>query len=157
MTDSLRDWWSERTQREHILLIILAVLVAALLAWFAIWRPVNLFLDASRVSQSEALDRLSRTQSMVAEAKSVRAGPAAATDIGAVINQSAIEAGFTLTKNETRGAGQFAVAMSSAKSRALFAWLGQLERQGIFAQSVAIRSNGDGTVTFEATLRGRAA
>ena len=77
--------------------------------------------------------------------------------VGAVINQSAIEAGFTLAKNEQRQPGAFAIAISAAKSRALFIWLGGLERQGIVAQSATIRANGDGTVSFDAVLKGRSA
>ncbi len=158
MTDNLRDWWTGRTPRQRILLMVLAALVAAMIAWLGIWRPVNSFLDTARTAQGEALDRLSRTQAMVAEAKRVGKGEAgAALDVGAVINQSAIEAGFTLAKNEQRQPGAFAIAISAAKSRALFIWLGGLERQGIVAQSATIRANGDGTVSFDAVLKGRSA
>lgn len=156
MTDQLRDWWLSRTLRERVLLGILGALVVAILIWALVWRPANAFLADARVAQSDALDRYARTQAMVAEAKRAPTS-ATAVDVGAVIAQSAIEAGFTLAKNEQRQAGQFSVSISSAKSRALFAWLGSLERQGVIAQSATVRSNGDGTVSFEATLRGRAA
>lgn len=158
MIDGLREWWSGRTGREHILLGVLGLLIGAMLAWFTVWRPVNLYVEKSRITQSQALDRLARTQAMVAEAKIPRSGTnAVAIDAGAVITQSAIEAGFTLTTNELRDTGQHAVAIGAAKSGALFAWLGALERQGIIVQTTSIRANGDGSVSFEATLRGRGA
>ncbi len=158
MMDDLRDWWLGRTPREHILLLVLAALVAGMVAWLLIWRPVNAYLETSRTVQSEALDRLSRTQAMVAEAKRIGAAPASSgLDIGAVITQSAIEAGFTLAKNEQGQPGQYQVVISAAKARALFAWLGGLERQGVIAQTASIRANGDGTVTFDAVLRARGA
>jgi general secretion pathway protein M len=158
MMDDLRDWWNGRTPREHVLLAVLGVLVLGLVSWLLIWRPVNSYLDTSRTTQGEALDRLSRTQAMVAEAK--RLGPVkadGAVDAGAIIAQSAIEAGFTLAKNEQGQPGQYQIVISAAKARALFAWLGVLERQGVIAQTANVRSNGDGTVTFEAVLRGRGA
>lgn len=153
MTDQLRDWWLLRTTRERVLLFVLGALTLAILVWLLVWRPVNGFLDSARVEQAEALDRLARTQDMVAEAQKLPQTPVG-VDVGAVITQSAINAGFTLAKNEQKQAGQFAVAISSAKSRALFGWLGVLESQGVIAQSAAIRTNGDGTVTFDAVLRG---
>lgn len=156
MIDQLRDWWLLRTTRERVLLSVLGALALTILGWLLVWRPVNGFLDSARLEQGEALDRLARTKAMVAEAKKLPRAQAA-VDVGAVITQSAIEAGFTLAKNEQMQAGQFAVAISSAKSRALFGWLGVLERQGVIAQSATIRTNGDGTVTFEAVLRGRGA
>ncbi|MFM5915452.1 hypothetical protein D5I55_01315 [Chakrabartia godavariana] len=158
MTDNLRDWWTGRTQRERVLLLVLAALLGAMTAWLGVWRPVNSFLDSARMEQGEALDGLARTQAMVAEAKRIGTAQASgALDVGGVITQSAIEAGFTLARNEQRQAGAFAVAISAAKSRALFVWLGTLERQGIIAQSATVRANGDGTVSFDAVLKGRGA
>lgn len=154
MIEQFRDGWLSRTPRERILLSVLGVLVCAILLWALVWRPTNAFLQSARAEQAEALDRLARTKAMVAEAK--RATPAtAATDVGNVISQSAIEAGFTLAKNDQQQAGQYSVAITSVKSRALFVWLGGLERQGVIAQTANVRSNGDGTVAFDAVLRGR--
>lgn len=154
MIENLRDWWRGRTPREHILLAVLAALVTAMVAWFLIWRPANAYLETSRAVQSESLDRLSRTRAMVAEAKRIGAAPVSSgLDVGAAITQSCIEAGFTLAKNEQGQQGQYQVVISAAKSRALFAWLGTLERQGVIAQTASMRANGDGTVTFNAVLR----
>lgn len=158
MIDNLRDWWDGRTPRERILLGVLGALVAAMLLWLLVWRPVNSYLESGRTAQGEALDRLAQTQAMVADAKRFGAAPASgALDVRAVVNQSAIEAGFTLAKNEPGQSGSVSMAIASAKSRALFLWLGALERQGIIAQTASMRANGDGTVAFDAVLKGRGA
>ena len=158
MIDAARDWWQGLTRREHILLSILGVLLVAMAGYLALWRPVNLYLESGRVAQAAALDRLAMTQAMVAEIRRAPATPASeAINVGALINQSAIEAGFTLSKNEPKQDGEVAVVINSVKGRGLMSWLAMLERKGIFVRTASVRTNGDGTITFDAVLRGRSA
>lgn len=134
-------------------------LLAVVILWFAIIVPLKnaraealarieqaTLISAQISSRAETLRRITRTVPRPL-----------GTSLAVAVAASATEAGFTPTRLDRQGDDRVLIAISSAKSPALFAWLDTLSKRGIFAEKITVRPNSDATVSCEATfrLRGR--
>ncbi|MDB5667138.1 MAG: hypothetical protein JWL74_88 [Alphaproteobacteria bacterium] len=149
-------WWEARSAREKRLLLVMAALIALLLVWLLIIRP----LDDARANAEQRLD------SAVAELGKARADSAALRQLGAspagvqpvprpldgFLMQSSGEAGFTNLNVIADGASRATISVASARPQAFFGWLSQLERRGIIVESMSARVNADQTIAVEAVL-----
>ncbi|WP_293879791.1 type II secretion system protein GspM [Sphingomonas sp.] len=155
MIDRLRDEWARRNAREQRLLAVMFALLAAVILWFGIVTP----LKNARLAAQARLDAATVIAGQVsaradALRRSARAVPAPLeASLVVAVGSTATEAGFTPTRLDPQGEDRVVIAISSARSIALFAWLDGLARRGVFAERIALRPNSDGTVSCEATLR----
>lgn len=159
MTDTIRNWWSGLSLREHWLVGVAAGLSAILIGWFLIYAPLRSALASASEEHGEAVDREAAIAMRVAAIKQLEVGggrPAAAASAAAVslvLAQSAAEQGFTLSRNDPAGDNATTIAISNARASALAAWLTRLEDTGLSATDLSIRPNADGTVAVTASIR----
>lgn len=155
MIVELKRWWADRTDREQKMLSLMLVFVTLFLLWFAIWKPIASGLRAAHMRYDRAIVDLASVKGKAAALKSIRARPAQplGVPVAAFVGQAASDAGFTLSRAEPVGTDGIAIAIVSAKSPALLAWLGQLEGRGLFVSEISIRPNSDMTIAAEALLK----
>ncbi len=158
MTERLRQVWAERSVREQQMLCVMFALFAVVLLVFGIIRP----LANAKVAAQDRLDRVTIESGTIAavvetlrDAKKGAPPPLTGTLVLAV-SQSATTAGFTLATLDPQGEDCVGIALPSAKSPALFAWLRLLAQQGVFVERMTMRTNADATLAVEGTLRHRA-
>jgi general secretion pathway protein M len=157
MTESLRNWWAERSTREHWMLGTMFALIFVFFIWFAVVIPTINGLDRARARHAQAVVDLATVRSKAAALKSMLAKPAIplGAPIPAFVSQSAGEAGFTLSRADPVGTDSVAITIVSAKSAALFDWINALDARGIFVSQLSIRTNSDMTIAVEATFKAR--
>ena len=146
-------WWDGRTARERRLLTVMAVLVAAVLVWLLVVRPVQAW-------QAGAADRRFQAEQTLAEVRGLRivapsaAAPAWATTEGLepLVRRTAEAAGLTVVTTMARGGG-LGIQMSQAPGRETFAWLAALEADhGIKVCSLGVMENADATLNIDGAL-----
>jgi general secretion pathway protein M len=89
--------------------------------------------------------------------KALPAGPkdSAAGAADQIIAQSAAEAGLTLDRSASQGAGRIGITINSARAGALLGWLAQLEARGIAVETMSMTpGTTPGTVVVQAVLTG---
>ena len=142
------------SQRERVLLGVMGVLIAIVVLWLGIARPVESGLQSARDRQAAALDR---NVAMRAKVKAVQTSSPAANVAGALdqtIGQSAGEAGFTLERVQAQGDSRVEIAIASARPTVLFGWLARLETQGIVVESLTVQPAATaGTLTVRAVIK----
>ncbi|WP_336960042.1 type II secretion system protein M [Sphingobium aquiterrae] len=156
MTASFKSWWAERNPRERVLVAVAGLLLAIVILWLGVARPVESGIRSAVEAHDIALDRNAAIRSRVAVLKGVPRAPSGASlgPIDQFIGQSAGEAGFTLERNQPQGAGRVEIAIASARPRALFGWLAALEGQGLSVETLTVQpSPSGGTVSVQATLK----
>lgn len=155
MTESWRRWWSARTERERRLLQVMFALLAALLVWLLVVRPLADALDSAKARHAAAVDAVGIARAraaVVPEAGGSRAPP---SPLDAFVRRTATEAGFAEARVTARGPGRAAVAIAAARPQAFFAWVRQLEARGLAVESLSARTNQDRTLAVEAGFRAR--
>jgi general secretion pathway protein M len=151
-------WWSGRSERERILLAVMGGLIALLLFWLLVIRP----LDAAQASARQRLDLATQAAGRVAAvADSVRQArrlpPASlSAALPTAVGEAAQGAGFTLSRLDAQGPDSVVIGISTARSPALFTWLAALRQQGVIVERLTLRTNSDATLAVEGTLRVRA-
>jgi general secretion pathway protein M len=142
---ALIDWWRLRTAREQRLLLVMFGLLALVLAWLLVVRPLADALDAARRDHAEAVTALAEARARSA------AGPA--RPAGAL--RTASVAGFISARIAASGPAQATIAIAAARPQAFFAWVGRMEQSGLAVERLRARVNGQGTLAVEAGFRAR--
>ncbi|MDX3908865.1 MAG: type II secretion system protein M [Sphingobium sp.] len=153
---AFRTWWIGLSTRERVLVAIMGVLLAIVIVWLGIARPVEGALETARTRQAEALDRnvairakVKVLQAMPAQASRPTAGP-----LDQSVGQSAGEEGFTLERTQAQGEGRVEIAIASARPTALFGWLAKLEAQGVIVDTLTVQpAPAAGTISIRAVLK----
>lgn len=158
MIESLKNWWLNHKAGERWLMAVLGIAILIVLLWLGIWRPVNDGIAAGWARQGAALERYGAVRSKVEALKRLPAKPGgAAVPVEQLVTQSAAEAGFTLDRVGSPGAGRMSVSIGAARSAPLLAWLARLEESGVTVQTISITpGSADGTVAVQAMFQGRA-
>jgi len=140
-------WWEARSARERMLLAIMLALLAIVLAWLVVIRPLADALEAARHRHDAAAVAL-------AEARAARpaAVPAAAGPADSIVAETAAAAGFTGARIARLGPGRAGVAVDSARPQALFAWVAAMERRGLVVERLRAQANADRTLSAELAL-----
>ena len=148
-------WWDGRTVRERRLLLVMAVLAAAVLAWLLIVRPVQAW-------QGDAEDRRVEAEKTLAEVRTGLAviAPAAASapvsneGLEPLVRRTAETAGLNVVT--TMGpSGGLGIQMSQAPGRETFAWLAALEADhGVKVCALGVMENANATLNIDGNLCG---
>ena len=157
MIDRVKAIWLARTPRERWLLGVMLTLVALVLAWLLILRPLGDMLSAAKQRHGEAVAALAeaRAQAAAIEALEKRRPTAIQGPIDTAVAASASEAGFQLAQLQAQGPARVSLAMGSVRPQALFAWLARLEVQGYVIESLNVSTNPDRTLAAQIVLRAR--
>ena len=151
-------WWSGRSARERVLLAVMGGLIALLLFWLLIIRP----LDAAKTNAQQRLDLATQAAGRVAAVadgvrQARRLAPAAlSAALPTAVGEAAQGAGFTLSRLDAQGPDRVVISIGTARSPALFTWLAGLRQQGVIVERLTLRTNSDATLAVEGTLRVRA-
>jgi len=146
-------WWDGRTVRERRLLTVMAALVAAVLVWLLVVRPVQAW-------QAGAADRRFEAEQTLAEVRgglrivAPASAPAVASTEGLepLVRRTAETAGLTVVTTMAPGGG-LGIQMSQAPGRETFAWLAALEADhGIKVCSLGVMENADATLNIDGAL-----
>jgi general secretion pathway protein M len=151
---AFRAWWISRTLRERRLLVVMLALIAIVIFWLGILRPVTDGLADAKAAHLAAIDRTAAIEAGVELLQGAQP-PAAPAEgpLDQFVAQSAASAGFTLDSNTPAGADVVSLAIGSARAPALLAWLGSLEGGGLTIDSVTIQPGPNRTVSARVTLR----
>ena len=157
MSARLQALWLARTTRERWLLGTMLALVALVLVWLLILRPLSDMLSAARERHGEAAAALEEARSQAAAIAALeRNRPAPlAGPIDSAVAAAASQAGFQLSGVQPEGPGRVSLAIGAAKPQALFGWIEGLEAQGYIVQSLTATSNPDRTLSARIVLRAR--
>ncbi|HEY1125060.1 MAG TPA: type II secretion system protein GspM [Sphingobium sp.] len=158
MVESFKNWWSKHSVAERWLIAVLALAMAVIFLWLAVWRPVTDGLETGWARQGAALDRYGSVNAKVAALKNAPAAPQrSGVPLEQLVSQSATEAGFTLDRVGSSGGGM-SVSIASARTGPLLTWLSQIEAGGVAIQSISIvPGQTPGTVAMQAVFQDRGA
>lgn len=149
-----RARWVMMTLRERVLILIMFGLLAVVVFWLGIVRPVNDGLANARAEHAIAVDRAGRIDAAVLTLRrTAGAAPILEGALDQVVVQSGTEAGFTLDSQNLVGPDRIAIAIGSARPTALFTWLAALETRGIGVETITVQPAANGTITARIMLR----
>lgn len=157
MIANLSAWFGNLSKREQVLVGVMAALLAIVILWLGIARPIESGLVNAVQRQGEALDRNAAVRMKVASLKALPRGAGArpGAPIAQLVSQSAGEGGFTLERTQEQGQGRVDIAIASIKPKALFTWLASLESQGVMVETFSAQPSGNaGAVSVQAVLKG---
>ncbi|WP_242123226.1 type II secretion system protein M [Sphingobium sp. Sx8-8] len=155
MIERLRIFWDERSPREQGMLAVMFALLAGVILWLGVLRPLDGAQRAARDALREATDRNAAIREKAKLLKTLPrlAGGAVSAPLDQLVGQSAGEAGLTLDRAQAQGADRLDIAVASARPAALFSWLAALEGQGIRVETMNARpSPTAGSVSVQAVL-----
>jgi general secretion pathway protein M len=148
-------WWNGRSHRERVMLVLMAVLVAGVLGWLALYRPLS---NASR-DLANALEIAAQRKASIAvkveqlKAATAHPAPRSSGAINIIVEASAKQAGLNFDTVDVRGDDRVSITIASTRSSVLLAWLGALEAEGVVVETATIApGNPAGTVRVQAVL-----
>lgn len=152
-------WWAGRSLRERQLILAMLALLALVITWFLVLRPLS---DARARADAQLADAATALGSARAQALMARQAPAGADLPGSepvplpldgFVGQQAAEQGFTNIEVTAQGADRARITIANARAQPFLAWIGQLEARGVTVESLTARANADQTVAVAASLR----
>jgi general secretion pathway protein M len=158
VNDTLKIWWRGRTLREQRLLLAMAGLLALVLAWLLVIRPIDDSLSAARERHAAVVLRLAEARGQVAALRKLQAAPAVALPgpLVTTLSNAATEAGFSAARVEPQGAGAALVIIDAARPQAVFGWVRQMEqRHGLVVVRLSANANSDQTLAVQVAFRSR--
>ena len=154
MIQSMSLWWDGRSTREQRMLAAMGLLVAGVLVWLLVLRPVWAWREAAQERRVEATASLTRIETVLAGRAPVKARAAMAlADVEQAARAGAEAAGLTVALSvEAGGIGFDAPGVTSA---ALFGWLTTLKTDyGVETGSLTVIENADATLDAAGSLGG---
>lgn len=156
MMEAVKTLWGERSPREQWMLGVMFALLAVVVLWLGVLRPLDGAQRSARDALREATDRNAAIRAKVKLLKSlprVAATGPSTISVDQLVGQSAGEAGLTLERTQQQGADRVDIAIVSARPVALFSWLAVLEAQGVRVETMSARPSATaGSVAVQAVL-----
>lgn len=151
--------WAGHSAREKRLLLIMAGLIALVLLWLLVIRPLGDARANAEQRLNAAVTDLAKARADAAALAAARAAPAAGAPVPLPVDgflmTAAGEAGFTNLQVTGDGPVRATVTIPNARSQAFFGWIGQMEARGLQVESLSARPNPDQTIAVQAVLRAR--
>ena len=157
MTDGFLGWWRLRTSREQRLLAVMFALLALVLGWMLVVRPLGDALDSAQRRHAAAVTALAEARVRAAAGQRLqgRRVARAPLPVDAFLSRTAAEAGFAGARIEQQGPTRASLALDAARTQAFFAWVRQMEQRGLDVESLRARTNPDQTLAVEAAFAAR--
>ena len=155
MTDNFRTWWQGRSLHEQRLLTAMAGIALLVLGWLLVLRPLDDALSNARERHGAAVIALAqaRTQAEEIDRLQKQAPVTNAQPLTLIVSQSAAAAGFPIRSLDEVGGGAVRLVIEAARPQAFFAWVAQMEAQGLIVVQLTARPNADRSLGAEATFR----
>ncbi len=155
MIDNAKDWFAALSRREQILVAIAGLLLAGLVGYYGVARPMFGAMASAEEGYVEAMERQARIETKVAALSQPADGQVAkfSGTIDAFVSQSAGETGIAVASVTPQSGKRVNIVVESAKPTALFGWLARIEREGVAVESLSVNPAGTGTVSATLTLR----
>lgn len=126
----VRAWWHQREPRERTLLAVMGVAIAAFIAWYGVWAPLQRLRDAAQTRNAAAAAELEQVRGELAALAALQgrmpARPGDAAALKKVVIESAGKAGLAISRERPNGTGGVDVECDAVTTQALFAWLDAL-------------------------------
>jgi general secretion pathway protein M len=158
MTEGFRRWLKSRTLREQRLVLAALALLAFVLLWLLIIRPLGDALSNARERHAEAAEALAEARGQAALiAQLERSAPTGglAEPVDALMSRSATEAGFPITRLERDSPASATMVLGAVRPQAFFGWVGQMEGRGLIVERLSSTTNSDQTLAVQVTMRTR--
>ncbi len=155
MIDNARNWFAGLSQREKILVGVAGLLLAGLVGYYGIVRPMFGAMVSAEERYIDAVERQARIDAKVAALQQPVDGEVIKFSgaIDAFVGQSAGETGIAVASVTPQSDSRVNMVVESAKPTALFGWLARIEREGIAVEALSINPSGSGTISATMTLR----
>jgi general secretion pathway protein M len=152
MMAALSPWWNQRSRREQWLLAIAAAMLAALLVWLALVRPLGLARAAALAEARTAQQQLAQARTLAAAIQARPAPPAG--PVLDLVGRRLAEAGLTPARLEAQGPGQAIVEIAAINGRFAIGWAAALEqRDGLVVEEFEASRNSDQSVRLRLNVR----
>ncbi|MEZ6000851.1 type II secretion system protein GspM [Hyphomonas sp.] len=156
----MTEYWSTRSARERLLILVAGLLIAVLLSNLLIVRP----LLAAKESASASLEVASRTLDAVSGSRSVAnagtaSGPSslAVQDLRSRLVELAARRGISVSRLQSNERGAIIIQFDQVSVQPLFAWLEAAERElGAEPAQASVFADAGGTVRASFEFRGGA-
>ena len=138
-------WWAQRSGRERAGIAVVVAMLAGLMFWLAIARPLAWAREDAAAQAGAAAARLSEAGALVA---AIQARPAAnSTPVIDTLGRRLAEAGLQSARLESQGPGQAVVDIAAINGRLLIGWAAALEqRDGLVIEQLEASRNPDQSV-----------
>lgn len=148
----MRAWWSARTRREQILVLIMVAAFALVAYWQALYTPLRALADAAEARYRDAA-RDAHLITQAAEALHENDAPAAnPMSVRARLSEAAAS-GVRLSRMQPEDGGGMTVWIDPIPPSALFAWIARLSQEGgVAVTRLTVERAGDGRVQAQATF-----
>lgn len=145
-------WWAQRTGRERWLIGVMLALLAALLFWLLLVRPLAAARATALADAGAAATRLAQGQALAA---AIKARPAAtAAPVIDLLNRRLADAGLRAERLEAQGPGQAVLEIAAINGRLLIGWATALEqRDGLVIEQLEATRNPDQSVRARLLVR----
>jgi len=155
MISNARNWFAGLSQREKILVGIAGLLLAGLVGYYGIARPMFGAMASAEERYVDAVERQARIDAKVSALQQPEDGQVAKFSgvIEAFVSQSAGETGIAVASVTPQPDNRVNMVVESAKPTALFGWLARIEREGIAVEALNVNPAGNGTISATLTLR----
>ena len=154
MIVAVKTWFMALSRREQILVGILGALLALTILVFGIVQPL---IDGYAGARSDHRTALTESARLSAKLDMLEKGGAGsqrqvAGSLHQVLAESAAERGFVVDSNTPRGNDAATITMASAGPAAFFAWVNDLEAQGIRLESLTTTPASNGAISVNASF-----
>ena len=130
-------------------------LLALVLAWLLVIRPVSDALASARERHSDAVLAVAEARAQVEALRGLQQ-PASAAFSGPVdtmLNQSATEAGFSVSRIEREAPNRATMVLDAVRPQAFFGWVDQMESsRGLTVERLTATTNSDQTLAVQVTF-----
>jgi general secretion pathway protein M len=156
MTATFLNWWNGRSPREQRLLAVMFLLLAVVIVWLGIVRPIAAARDAAEERHGRAVVALGKLRELGGrlDAARSRATPAIDEPLVSFLGRSAGDAGLPIERLEAEGGERAVLTIMAVRPPALFGWLQRVEvRDGLIVERLSATRNPDATIAVQVTFR----
>ncbi|WP_321489860.1 type II secretion system protein GspM [uncultured Hyphomonas sp.] len=154
------EYWSTRSVRERLLILVAGVLVAVLLTNLLVVRPLRAAKESASTSlavASRTLDAVSASRPMANAGGAPGATGVAAQDLRSRLVELAANRGISVSRLQSNERGAIIIQFDQVSVQPLFAWLEAAERElGAEPAQASVFADAGGTVRASFEFRGGA-
>lgn len=154
MIARVKNWFAALSRREQILVGIFAVLLSIVILIYGIIQPlIGAYADA-RSDHAIAVEDSARLSAKIDLLQNGNAENAArpSGSLHQYLAASAAKKGFEIGRNDAMGNNAATITMPAAGPPAFFAWVNELEQQGIRLQTLTVNPAPNGAISVNASF-----